>query len=217
MGKVDQVIFRALEEAGVKLDATQKQAVADELKDIPLVESTSALKEGQVAVDEAFYNSQREDLKKWKTKARALESELAEIKDATESGQSVLKRTVAVQKQRIEELEPRYQALIKAQHDRWDREKEKIPEKLRGKFKFADPKAKDGAGELTDEELLGNLGRLDEYAELGLMGETPKETPSVTPGRTGPGAPPAGKEDWEKKSPKERIAMGYTKTEAEKK
>lgn len=216
MGKVD-LILKALEEAGLKLEAGQRTAVADELKDIPLVESTSALKDGQVAVDESFYNSQRADLKKWKEKARTLEGELEEIKDATQSGESVLKRTVALQKQRIEELEPRYQALIKAQRDRWTREGEKIPEKLRAKFKYGDPKAKDGNGDLSDEELLANLARLDEYTELGLMGEAPKETPSLTPGRTGPGAPPAGKEDWDKKSPKDRIAMGYKTTEAEKK
>jgi len=215
MGKVQDLIFRALEDAGVKLEATQKKAVADELKDIPLVDSASALKEGQVAVEEGFYNSQREDLGKWKTKARKLEAELEEIKEATQSGESILKTQFVKVKQRIEELEPRYTNLMKTQRARWESESKRIPEKLKGKFKFADEKAKNGEGELSDDDILANLSRVTEYAELGVMGEPPKDTPNLMTGKTGGGTPPPGNEDWRTKSAKEQIAMGYKKTEAE--
>lgn len=216
MGKVE-LILKAIEDAGVTLEAAQRKAVADELKDTPLVESASALKEGQVAVEEGFYNSQREDLKKWKTEARKLKAELDETKEATSSGESIHKKRYEQAKQRIDELEPRYANLMKTQRERWEREAKNIPEKLKGKFKFADPKAKNGEGDLSDDDILANLSRAGEYAELGVMGEPPKESPNVTTGKTGGGTQQAGKEDWTKLSPKDRIAMGYKTAEADKK
>jgi len=173
MAEVHELILQVLSEAGIQMDESQKKAVIDAAADVPLAIGDRILQPGQIAVDESWHKSRGEDLKKWKERAREAEAGLKQIQDDLNSGTSTEKRIIEDLKKKIDRLEPQNKMLMDAARDRWKAALEAIPDRLKGKFKIP---GEDEDG-LSDEDLLRNLSKYDEYADLGLFSQGNEDPP----------------------------------------
>jgi len=191
-------ILALLKEKGADLDADVLEAIQKGLDVIELDLEELLGKDRQI-VATADLNGVYSDLKKLRATKNDLEKKVAELEETTSAGDSVHERNATKLRNRLDELEPSYNKLIKAESDRWASNVKTIPEELIGRFKAP----ADEDGELTLDELLSNGEKFREYSELGLLesnggdsaDEGPPKDPSGPPNarRSSPGRQGKGK------------------------
>lgn len=212
-------ILAALEDAGVKLTEEQAKAAKAELAELKLAPSGSALKDGQIAVDEDHLSGLKQDLKdknsqrrELKEKIEKLEGERDELKKALDAGDSQNAKLAQTWKDKYEKIEPITKQLMDGVKSRWDSVAEKIPKDMRGQFQFEDTE-KGEEGKLADEQYLSNINKLDEYLSIGALKFDDKTTALI-----GPHVPKASKDgtppdktapDTENMSAEEKLATIY--------
>lgn len=207
-----QAILDALAKEGVEIPEEVKTKVTGKFKAYALTDAGSVIKEGQIAVNEDSHKEKMEDLKKYKAEARKFQGLYEETKDALDGDESHNAKLLEKYKSQNEHLKGIADRYVEDAKSRWDGVKENIPERLQDKFVI--PEAEDG--ELTEEQLFGNLDKYKEYKEVnpeafGEKVEEGEKPPFSAPkgrkdGRKQKGG---GDEQWRDKPVSERIAMGY--------
>lgn len=163
-----KMILQALGTSKVELDSTQKAALESELEELPLAHSENVLKDGQVAVDETFYNSQRTGLKDFKKKFRDEKQAHNDLKEAIDSGDSTQTKLVINLKDQIKVLKPRAERLMAQARKKWESLADDVPEKAASLFAAVDKDADEGT-ELTDDQVIDNLDKYEELTGAGLF------------------------------------------------
>jgi len=200
-------VLASLKKQGVEISAEAEAAAKKEFDGQLLVPSDKVLTDGQIAISKEFNDSKTDDLKALKEKARKLETERDELKQVLESGTDTNKKKLEKLLTENERLKDLASAHLSEKKETWKQAAEKIPETMKRFFKFP---AKEGE-ELTDEEVLANVGKLQEYTDIGAIKLDGSPAPSPSAPRSGPGGGerPLDTAAWQKLPPTEKIAYGY--------
>ena len=135
---------------------------------------------GNRLVRETDYNELHADLRKLRKRAQDAERERDELRSDAETGHNRFKSKLEAATAELEAMRPRWDALMARTRADWTERVKQLPEdkpELRAKFTLVEGDTK----ELTDEQVLENLARWDEYSALGIL--APASPPA-------PGAPP---------------------------
>lgn len=185
---------------GVEIPEEARSRVEAELGDVEL-SADDVIGPDQKIVKVDDWREVHADLKSWKEKARGFESERDDLRSAMDAGDSDNARKVEAYKNKLDKMEPVLNRLLERERSRWESIKDKIPENLRAKFAFPE---KDE--ELSNDELIENLAKVDEYREISTefktavdAAENPEEDPKEK------GAP-----DVPRPSPTNRPPRGST-------
>jgi hypothetical protein len=213
-------ILEALAGAGIQMDQAAKEKAAAELEDLPIAHAGSVLQEGQVAVNEDFWNSQRKDLKDFKQKYREEKTAHEGLQDSLQAGDSTNQNLIKEMKSKLETMDGQNQLLVQSATAFWSMAKDQIPadnESLRKAFHFANPEKGD-EGKLTTDQLVHNVKKFQELTNYGVVkfsageegngdGKGKKDPP--TPAKSTPGS--GGKDDrsWEQLPAQQKIEAGY--------
>lgn len=210
--KPADIILRILKNAGVELKDDIAETVKEELeKESSIVLADSVI--GQKEYDELEEKNKelRTDLFTLRKKKNEAQEEADRLKKLVDTGESDLKRENQLLKTKLEKLEPLSQGLLEDVRKNFEAVSGNIPEdeKIRAKFKWPE---KEG-DKLSDDDVLSNWRRYQEFRELGVPGfdGKAKETPTP-PGapRTPPGKPgPEGAENLEGKSSSDLLLSAY--------
>ena len=213
--KNTKAIVAALKKLGVELEDQDKVEVL--LDDLEL-RADELLGTDQIILTKDEHRELKDDLTKLRGRAKAAEKDLENLQTDVDKGDSTNARQLGILKKRNDELEPLVKELVTAYTATWDGVAKDIPEKLKGKFKFA---AKDG--ELETADLLHNIRKLEEYRELDLLpggsgstsnddddeGAADGEGSAVrTANKQAPGKK-FTKQELENMTPAEKIETGY--------
>jgi ElaB/YqjD/DUF883 family membrane-anchored ribosome-binding protein len=202
-----------------KVEGDDLEKVEEALEDIEFPDPGSALGEDEVAIPRTELRGLKDDLKGLRAKKNELQDQVQDLEDAQESGEKLSAKKAKNLQLELDTLRPTMDKLLKRERTRWDAAKDKLEDKVKGKFAIPE-KPED----LTDDQLLENTARLDEYVELGLVdlavvpAPEDKTLPPTTP-RIGAG--PAGKKptaaELDAMTPRQKIEAGYTNLTIEEK
>jgi hypothetical protein len=145
----------------------------------------------------------REDLNKYKKRMKDAEAEAKELRDAMDSGDSDNVRKAKQYKTKLDELEPLVDRLLTAEKTRWEASAKSVPEEIRDKFKWPEKNA-----ELSDQDLLHNVAKFEEYVSIGAIDPTKTVNGDVDkpPDEGPPSAPRIGGKTSPSKFTKEQLA-----------
>jgi len=202
-------VLASLKKQGVEISAEAEAAAKKEFDGQVLVTSDKVLADGMIAIAKEFNDSKTDDLRSLKEKARKLEAERDELKQVLESGTDTSKKKLEKLLAENERLKGLASAHLSEKKETWKQAAEKIPDTMKRFFKFP---AKEG-DELTDEEVLANVGKLREYADIGAIKLDGSPAPPPSAPRSGPGGGDKLPDTaaWQKLTPTEKIAFGYGK------
>jgi hypothetical protein len=129
---------------------------------VGLIEADS----GKKVVDEEAYNQLHADLRKLRKRAQEAE----QARDELQSQLGDTDQTHRGLADKLKATEALTGKLLKQARERWDGLAKVLPDKpeLRAKFALVDPND-EKAKPLTDQQVLDNLDRFAEYAELGVL------------------------------------------------
>jgi hypothetical protein len=177
--KLMELVTKALKKASVELKDDAKEIISDALgsdalKEAGLIELGST----QRVVETTDYNELHADARKLRTRAQEAETERDRLKTALASGDSENKQLAARYKADLDKYQPLAERTIKRARVDWasksaqlpaekadakDDEKKRVTS-IRSRFVFAE---KDK--ELDENQLLSNLEKFDELADLGVF------------------------------------------------
>lgn len=177
--KLMELVAKALKKANVELKDDAKEALSDALGSEALKEAGFIeLGSSQRVVEESEYNEVHADLRKEKAKRREIETDRDRLKSALDTGDSENKKLADRYKADLDATKPRAERLMARARADWESRAKLLPTekadakddekaritKIRGRFTFAE---KDKP--LGDDQLLENLAKYDELAELGVF------------------------------------------------
>ena len=203
-----KTILAALKRGGVNVEDPEK--VEDLLDDIEL-RAEEFIGSDQIILDKAEHRELKDDLTKLRKRAKDAEADAKDLREAMDAGDSDNARKAKTYKQKLDDQDPIIEKLLEAQKTIWAGLAEKIPEKIKAEFRFAEE-----GKELSVDDLLHNTAKAEEYTRVGLLGEgaptdPPPEIPPVVP-RIQPTPAGDGKftaEQLEKLTPTQMVELGY--------
>lgn len=214
--KATKTILAALKRAGVAIEADDLDKVTEAL-DIIELQAEEFLSSDEKIVTMAEYREIKDDLIDKNKKFATLKKEHQELKDAVDAGDSGNVRKMNTYKTKLEELEPLVERLLGNERDRWKAAAKSVPKELKTEFK----EAKEGE-ELSNDDLLHNVGKFEEYTRIGAIkatgnGTETKETEETKEKEPGtPRIPAGGKkpkkytaEELDKMTPAEKLEASY--------
>ena len=201
-------VLNFLKAQGVEVSAEAGAAAKKQFSGQVLVPSDRVLSDGMIAIAKDFNDSKSEDLKTFKERARKAEAERDELKQVLDSGENTSKKKVEKLLAENERLKALADAHLSEKKQLWKDMAEKIPEPMKKFFKFAE---KDK--ELSDEEILVNVSKLKEYADIGAIkvdGET-QPTPNGAKSPPGGGKQRTDDKAWRNLPANDKLKYGYKK------
>lgn len=215
--KTTKTILALLKKQGVDL-GDDLEKVTEALDDVEL-SAEEFLSSDQIILTKSEHRELKDDLTKLRDRMKTAEGESKDLRDAMDSGDSDNVRKATQYKKKIDELEPLVKTLLDQHRGDWKASAEKIPEKLKTEFSFAE---KDK--ELTTPQLLANVKKYAEYVRIGLIEGTvgddsdgkPDDTKPADQPRVGPKQPrKLTKEQIDELTPGEKMEHGYKPREPE--
>lgn len=205
---IEQVLA-FLKKQNIEIKPEIEASISKEFEDRVLAPPERVLAEGEVAIKAEWRNEKVRDIAALKEKLKSAERERDELAGILEAGDGDAKgklEKIVIENKRLKNLAD---AHLSEKKELWKQTAEKIPEPMKRFFAFAG----DGK-ELTDEEILANVSKLKEYADIGaikLDGEPSSPSASRVPPGGGERLP--DRAAWEKLPPTEKIARGYKEAE----
>jgi len=174
-----KTIIAILKDHDVEIDKKHLDDIQEEISDqITAAFDDQAVGDDEMIIKNDKYQGIKDDLTKVRKRMHTAEERVEELEAADAAGQSSLKTENKKLIEKIERLEPLQGKLLKRERARFEKIAPGVSEAIQKKLHWNAPEGDDptdedvvkALGKLTDDQVLENLARISEWADLGVEG-----------------------------------------------